>query len=149
MRANGKECSICQRNPYRFGLCSGNLWRAEKTAMDTRRLKAVVTKHACAVGERERHDNEITAFNPSNVCANLFDHAYRFVPHHATGVAAFHFLIWPQIAPANARAGDTDEGVSRFDDLRIGHVLDPNVARAIHHSCAHTDLLPIQSALTA
>src|SRR5207249_9494942 len=89
--------------------------------------------------ERERHDNEITAFNPSNVCANLFDHAYRFVPHHATGVAAFHFLIWPQIAPANARAGDTDEGVSRFDDLRIGHVLDPNVARAIHHSRAHTD----------
>src|SRR5207245_5265124 len=92
---------------------------------------------------------EVAAFNRSNVCADVFDHAYGFVPHHATADAAFHFLIWPQIAPANARAGDTDEGISRFDDLRIGHVLDPNVASAVHHSCAHTDLLPIQSALTA
>ena len=96
-----------------------------------------MAKRASAVGERERHDNEITAFNRSNVFADVFDHTYRFVPHHATGVAALHFLIWPQIAPANARSGDANDSISRLDDLRVGHVLDPNVACAIHHSCAH------------
>jgi hypothetical protein len=106
-----------------------------------------MTKRACSVGERERHDNEITSLNRSNVCADVLDNTYRFVPHHATGVAAFHFLIWPQIAPANARARNADDSISRFDDFRVGHVLDPNVASAIHHSCAHNALLPIQSGL--
>ena len=81
--------------------------------------------------------------------ANSFDHAYRFVSHHATCVAMLHFLIWPQVAPANARAGDANDSISRLDDFRVGHVLDPNVASAIHHSCAHNDLLPIQSGLTS
>src|SRR5439155_7428814 len=140
MRAERKEGSICQRNPHRFGLCSGDLWGTEKSAMDARRLKPVMAKHACAIRKRERHDNEITAFNPSNVCADVFHHTYRFVPHHATGIAALHFLIWPQIAPANARSGDTNDSISRLDDLRVGHVLDPNIASAIHHSCTHNDL---------
>jgi len=70
------------------------------------------------------------------------------VPHHAAGVIAFHFLIWPQIAPANAPARDADKSISRLDDFRVGYVLDPNVTSAIHHSCAHNDLLPIQSCLT-
>jgi hypothetical protein len=109
--------------------------------MDTRRLKPIVAKHACAIGERERHNNEITPLNRSNVCADVFDHTYRFVPHHATGVDVLHFLIWPQIAPANARSGNANDSISRLDDLRVGHVLDPNVASAIHHSCAHNGLL--------
>ena len=105
--------------------------------MDARRLKSVVAKRACPVGERERHDNEIAALNRSNVCADVFNHTYRFVPHHATSVAALHFLIWPQIAAANARSRDANDSISRLNDLRVGHVLDPNVAGAIHHSCAH------------
>src|SRR6188474_14728 len=109
--------------------------------MDARRLKRVVAKHACAIGERERHDNEITSLNRSNLCADVFDHTYRFVPHHAAGVAALHLLIRPQIASANARSGNTNDSISRLDDLRIGHVLDPNVASAIHHSCAHNPVV--------
>jgi hypothetical protein len=116
--------------------------------MDARRLKPVVAKHARAIGERERHDDEITSLNRSNVCADVFDHTYRFVPHHATGLAVLHFLIWPQIAPTNACSTDTNDSISWLDDFRIGHVLDPNVASAIHHSCAHIDLPPIQSGLT-
>jgi hypothetical protein len=46
-------------------------------------------------------------------------------------------LIWPQIAPANARSGNANDRISRLDDLRVGYVLDPNVASAIHYSCAH------------
>ena len=131
-----KESAVCQRNHCTASACApATSVRAEKSAMDARRLKPVVAKHACAVGERERHDNEIAAFNRSNVCADVFDHTYRFVPHHAASVAMLHFLIRPQIAPANARSGDADDSISRLDDLRIGHVLDPNVASAIHHSC--------------
>ena len=141
MRADPKECSICQRNPHGFGLCSGDLCRAEKSAMDARRLKPVVAKRACAVGEREGHDNEITSLNRSNICADVFDHTYRFVPHHATSVDVFHFLIWPQIAPANACSGNANDSISRLDNFRVGHVLDSNVASAIHHSCAHNSCL--------
>jgi len=68
------------RNPHGFGLCSGDLCGAEKSAMDARRLKPVMAKHACAVGERERHDNKITSLNRSNVCADVFNHAYRSCP---------------------------------------------------------------------
>src|SRR5438874_2274379 len=103
MCANRKECSVCQWNTHRFGLCSGNIWRAEKTAMDTLRLKSVVTKRACTVGKCERHDHEIATFNRANIRADVFYHAYGFVPHHATGGAVLHLLVWPQIAPANAR----------------------------------------------
>src|SRR6266487_3312027 len=109
--------------------------------MDARRLKPVMAKRACAVGERERHDNEITSLNRSNVCADVFDHTYRFVPHHATGLAVLHFLIWPQIASANARSGNANESISRLDDFRVRHVLDPDIASAIHQSCAHNDWL--------
>src|ERR1043166_7251279 len=119
MCAKRKEGSICQRNPYGLGLCPGDLCGPEKSAMDARGLKPVVAKHACAIGKRERHDNEVTAFNRSNVCADVFDHTYRFVPHHATGFAVLHFLIWPQIAPANARAADAHDSISRLDDFRI------------------------------
>jgi hypothetical protein len=148
VRADRKEGSLCQRNPHGFCLCSGDLCGAEKSAMDARRLKPVVAKRACAVGERERHDNEITSLDRSNVWADVFDHTYRFVPHHATSLALLHFLIWPQIAPANTRSGNANDSISRLDDLRIGHVLDPNVASAIHHSCAHNASLPILSGLT-
>src|SRR5215471_8676023 len=102
-----------------------------------------MAKSACPVRERERHDNEITPLNPSNVCANVRDYTYRFVPHHVTGIAALHFLVWPQIAAANARASDANDSISWFDDFRVGHVLDPNVAGAIHHSCAHDDVCPV------
>src|SRR2546423_2831401 len=54
-----------------------------------------------------------------------------------------HLLIRPQIARAHARASDTNESVSRLNDLRIGHVLDPNVASFIHDSCAQNNLPPV------
>src|SRR5207249_10545010 len=102
--------------------------------MDARGLKPVVAKRACTVGKRERHDNELTSLNRPNVCADVFDDTYRFVPHHATGIAMLHLLIWPQIATANARSRTANNCISRLDDFRIGYILDPNVASAIHHS---------------
>src|SRR5206468_6857805 len=42
-----------------------------------------------------------------------------------------------QIAPANARSGNANDSISRLDDFRVRHVLDPDIASAIHHSCAH------------
>jgi hypothetical protein len=105
--------------------------------MNTRRLKAIVAKRACAIGECERHDDEITAFNLPNGCAHVFDHADSFVPHHATDVVAFHLLIGPQIASADARACNANDSISRLDDFRVANVLNPNVASLIHHRCTH------------
>jgi len=88
--------------------------------MDARRLKPVMTKRARAVGEREGHNNEITSLNRSNVRADVFDHTYRFMPHHATGLVVLHFLIWPQIAPANACSVNANHSISRLDDFGSG-----------------------------
>src|SRR5436190_1862403 len=49
VRANWEKRSICQRNPHRFGLCSSDFCRPEKSAVNTRRLKSVMAKRACAI----------------------------------------------------------------------------------------------------
>jgi hypothetical protein len=40
-----------------------------------------VAEGAGAVGEGERHDDHVAAFQVANVLADLFDDAYRLVPH--------------------------------------------------------------------
>jgi hypothetical protein len=78
-----------------------------------------------------------TGFDGANVGANGFDDADGLVPHKTAGLAVFHLLVRPQIAPADAGAGDGDHCVRRLNDPSIGNVLDTNVPGSEHDSCAH------------
>ena len=131
------ECSVRLRNAHRFGLCSRDVIRAEEASVDARRLQPLMAEHARAVRERERHDHEIARLQGPHVGADVLDHADRLVSHVAAGIAALHRLVRPQIATADAGVGDPDECVGRLDEARVGHVLDANVARGVHHCRAH------------
>jgi len=45
--------------------------------------------------------------------------------------------IWPQVRAADAGRRDADDRVRRFDEPRLLALLDPHVARAVHHRPAH------------
>src|SRR5215470_6435207 len=103
-------------------------------------MQSFAAEDTGAVGVRERHHNEIAGFDGANVGPNGFDDPDGLVSHAAAGVAAFHCLIRPEIAAADAGAADSHEGVSRLDDPGVGNGLHANVAGAEHDGCAHDDL---------
>ena len=76
----------------------------------------------------------------ANVGADGLDDADRLVSHAAAGIAMFHALVRPEIAAADAGAGDGDDRVGWLDKTGVGDVLDTNVAGAKHDSCTHNDL---------
>jgi len=94
-------------------------------------------------GKRERHDDDITAPDFADLTAHCFHNPDRLVSHHTAGVGWFHSLIRPEIAPANAGTRDRHDRVGWFNDPGVRHVLNPNVAGAIHDSCPHGDLPPV------
>src|SRR5205823_14992080 len=75
-----------------------------------------------------------------DVSADGLNDADELVAHPAAGIARLHRLVRPKVAAANGGAGDGDECVVRFDQVRVGDVLDPDVAGAVHDSCAHAQL---------
>ena len=70
-----------------------------------------------AVGVGERHDNEITGLDRANVG---FDDADRLVSHDTTAIGVFHRLVRPEIAAADAGAGDSDDRVGWLDKAGVG-----------------------------
>ena len=66
----------------------------------------------------------------------LPDYGVRRVP----GLRALHRRIRPEVAAADAGAGDADDGIGRFFDRRVGDVLDADVAGGVHHSRSHLAL---------
>jgi hypothetical protein len=100
-----------------FGLCSGELtpWMHEVCSPSWQKM------HAVGVGER--HDNEITGLERANVG---FDDADRLVSHDTTAIGVFHRLVWPEIAAADAGAGDSDDRVGWLDKAGVGDVFDTN-----------------------
>lgn len=51
-------------------------------------------------------------------------------PMRPPGVAAFHFVVGPEVAAAHAGASGGNQRVRRMDKLRVGDVFDPGVAGA-------------------
>ena len=88
-----------------------------------------------------------TGLDGANVGTNGFDDADRLVSNQTAVLALVHFLIRPQIAPADAGAGDGDDCVRRLNDASIRNALDTNVPGSEHDSCARNDLPPFSRGL--
>ena len=73
----------------------------------------------------------------AHVGADVLDDADELVAHPAAGLGRLQSIVRPEIAAADAGAGDADEGVGRLLDGGVGDVLDPNVAGAEHDCCSH------------
>jgi hypothetical protein len=111
------------------GLCLGAVGpvAAEEADVDAGGRQALVAERAGAVGKRERHHDEV-APDRADLRADVLDDADGFVAHAVSGLRALHRGVGPEVAAADAGAGDADDRVGRFDDLRVGDVLGADVA---------------------
>jgi hypothetical protein len=101
--------------------------------------QTLLTKHAGAVGRRERHDDELAAPDALDGAADIFHDADRLMSHALT-ILVRSAVIGPEIAAADAGADDADHRVGRILDGRIRDVLDANVVGLVHDGRAHVSL---------
>src|SRR5215208_5033956 len=132
-----EERSVCLGDAHRFGLCSADVTRTEESSVDARRVKAVVAEDTGTVRVRERHDDEVAGFHGADVGADGLDDANGLVAHADAGLAVFQLVVRPEVAAADAGAGDADQRVGRLDEAGVGDVLDADVPGLEHYSCAH------------
>ena len=100
-------------------------------------MEALGAEIAGVVRPYERCHHDIAALEAGHLRADLLDDADELVPHPFTVATPRHRLVWPQVAAANTRPGDAHDRVGRFAQGRVGDVLDPDVARGVHHCCSH------------
>jgi hypothetical protein len=125
------------RDSHRLSLRGAAAVAVEEAAVNAGGVQTLATEGARAVGERERHHHKVPRFDRTDVCADVLDDADRLVAHRAPGLGALQVSVRPQIAAADAGAGDAHDRVGRIDDRRIGHVLDANVAGGVHEGGSH------------
>src|SRR5206468_7197488 len=101
-----------------------------------------LAKDAGSVRPHERRDDEVAGSHGADLAAGVLDDADELVSHAASGLAGLHRLVGPEIAAADRGARDADDGVRRFDKAGVRDGLDPDVAGAVHDSCAHVEELP-------
>ena len=103
----------------------------DELAVHARRVIAVPAVGTRVVGGGERADDELPRSDRPHGAAHLLDDAAVFMSHRRGSVDRFKPAIRPQVRPAHAREGDSDDGIGRFDDPRELSLLEPQVARAV------------------
>src|SRR4051812_44001981 len=132
-------------NAHGFRLRAGQFRVTEEPAVKALGLEALLAEEARAVGVGERHDDEIAGLDRADIPPDLLDNADRLVTHDPRTVVRLEVLVGPEVGAANAGTRDADHPIGRRLDLRIGDVLDPNVACRIHHCAAHYWLTSVAS----
>ena len=100
-------------------------------------MQALVAEGAGAVGEREWHHDNVAPLHGADVRADLLDDADRLVAHALPGLGALHRGVGPEVAAADAGAGDADQRVGWFGERRIADFLGPDVAGGVHDRGKH------------
>jgi hypothetical protein len=72
-----------------------------------------------------------------HVVADRLDDAHELVAHSTAGLAGLHRPVRPEVAAANSGVSHANEDVGRFDQARVGNILDANITGAIHDGGAH------------
>src|SRR4051794_38915943 len=101
-----------------------------------------MAKRTGAVGEGERHDDEIAALDGANVGTDVLDDADRLVAHRAPLLGALKVCVGPEVAATDTRARDADDRVGRLNDGRVRNVDDPDVTGFVHEGCSHESMVP-------
>ena len=125
------------RNAHGFALAGVDAPGAPATTVPAGRLQALSAEVAGVVGPDERGDHQIAALEAGDLGADVLDDADELVAHPAAAVLVRHGLVRPQVAAADACAGDPHDGVGGILEDGVGHVLDAHVAGFVHHGCSH------------
>ena len=91
------------------------------------------------VAERERRYDEVAPGDRSYLGPDLLDDADELVPDWPEGMWGQAALI-PEVGTADAPENDTDDGVGRLDDDRVGPVPDFDLVRTVVDRSAHDSL---------
>ena len=100
-------------------------------------MQTLMAEDTGAVRPRERRDHDVAGLDRADAVADGLDDADDLMAHPLAALAGLHRPVRPEIAAADAGAGDPEEGIGRLDQTGVGDVLDPDVAGAVHDSCAH------------
>src|SRR5918992_922448 len=93
---------------HRLGLRPVVARVAEEPDVDARRREPLAAELAGAVGVGERHDNQVALLDLRDLRSDVLDDAYGLVAHRLAGLARLHRVVRPEVAAADAGAGDAD-----------------------------------------
>jgi hypothetical protein len=82
-------------------------------------------------------DDDVPDLHSADVGADGLDDADELVPHTLAGRALLQLVVRPEVAAADAGAGDADKCIRRLRKGGVGDVLDADVAGAVHDCCSH------------
>ena len=136
------ERSVRLWDTDRFALSAVHAVEAVPPAVQAGGLQPGAAEDAGAVRPDERRDDEVALLERAHVRADVLDDADELVPHAPAVLVRLHRLVRPQIAAADRRARDANDGVGSLDEACVGDVLDANVAGAVHEGRAHVLHLP-------
>src|SRR3954449_9618313 len=112
--------------------------------MHALRLEPLLAEHAAAVRVGEWHDDDVAPLNRAHVAADVLDDADRLMAH-ALPLHVRDTVVGPQIAAADAGAGDADQRVGRVLDRGVRNILDPDFMCLGHDGRAHAYFAPARS----
>ncbi len=106
------------------------------------RLQTPPAEPAGAARDVERDDDAVAGGQVLDRGADLDDLAHRLVTEDVASVdERAEQLVEMQIGSADRRGGDADDRVGRFEDARVGNLLDADIALAVPGQCLHELLL--------
>jgi len=105
--------------------------------VQARGLQSLGAESAGAVRVGKRHHDHVAAFDGAHAGTDGFDDANRLVAHAAAFLDGLQFIVWPEIAAANAGASNADQRIARMDDGGVRDILDADVPGTVHDGCAH------------
>jgi hypothetical protein len=80
------------------------------------------------VGPDERGDHQVAGLEPGHLGTDVFDDPEELMTHGAALVGGRHAVIGMQVAAADRRPQHADHSVGGLVELRVGPVLDADVA---------------------
>src|SRR5207237_5630389 len=128
----GHECTVRERDAQPRRLRTDDV-----LFVLTGRLVAGVAVRTRVVRREERPDNELARLNRRQPASDLLDDAAVLVPHGRRFSDRVDAAVRPQVGPADAGRGQTDDGIRRLDDCWRGALLETHVARPVENSSAH------------
>ena len=135
------ERSVGLRNAHRLALAAVEVRSAPEATVQAGGVQPFSAEDAGAVGPRERRDDEVAGLHRAYVGPDGVDDADELVAHPAAGLARLHLVVRPEVAAADAGAGNAEKRIGWFRDPGVGDVLDPDIPGAVHDGCFHRVLL--------
>jgi hypothetical protein len=104
---------------------------------------AAATEPARTARDVERHDDAVTRRETLDVGADAFEDAHRLVPEDVAGLDRGLPVEEVEVRAADGGPRHADDGIARFLDRGVRHVVHADVTDAAEHDRAHRGSVPV------